>query len=102
MGEIARWTTPVISYKPEKATADEIVEIKCVLTQSGADLIIKSKADAIVDEGRFLWSLSQRETARLCLKTTMLQFDYTTVDGNRYTTIARPYHTTNSAIDEEI
>lgn len=103
MSEIARWTTPSISFKPSMAEAADIAEIKCVLTQSGEDLIIKSLTDATIENGKFIWTLTQAETASLAAsKKTFLQFDYLTDEGMRYTTVPVEYETVNSAIDEAI
>ena len=101
MGQIARWTTPAISYKPEKVTSDAVAAIKCVLTQNGVDLVIKTLDDATIVDGRFIWVLTQQESASLSLlRKTYLQFDYLTNMGMRYTTVPREYGMTNSATDE--
>lgn len=101
MAEIARWTTPSISFKPSAVEAADIAEIKCVLTQGGEDLVVKSLSDATVSDGKFIWTLTQEESASLAVsRKTMLQFDYLTMGGQRYTTIPQQYETVNSATDE--
>lgn len=101
MAVIARWTTPAISFKPSMVEPENISEIKCVLTQNGVDLIVKTLEDATINEGRFIWQLTQEESALLAThRATMLQFDYLATSGMRYTTIPQKYDTMNSATDE--
>lgn len=101
--EIARWTTPSISYKPSMVQASDVVEIKCVLTQNGTDLIVKDINSATLSEGRFVWTLTQEESASLAMnRKAYLQFDFLTNGGDRYTTVPKEYEIVNSAIDGAI
>lgn len=100
--EIARWTTPSVTYKPALVEAANIDEIVLTVTQ-GPYAIIKTQADAIITGGRFYWKLTQEETGGLVLgKTGNLKIDYLSNVGDRYTTQRFIFNVSNSAIDEVI
>lgn len=102
MAEIARWTTPAITYKPAEVSADEILDIVMTIKQNGQTIIRRNIDDAITDAEGFTWQLSQQETARLTTRTpASVKFDFTT-STKRFTTKARQYEVINSAIEEEL
>ena len=99
MSEIARYTTPSITYKPSMVEIANVDEIYLVISQRDAEVIHKDLDDAIVDENGFTWFLSQ---AALSSKfTASIQIDYLCGTA-RYTTKPRPYDITESAVDEVI
>ncbi|MBR3238491.1 MAG: hypothetical protein IKF99_08655 [Oscillospiraceae bacterium] len=99
---IARWTTPSITYKPKLVNASDIAEIRMEISQ-GSYNIVKTQTDATLSEGRFYWRLSQEETSGLVTdKTGVLQIDYVSNAGDRYTTQRHILTISNSAIDEVI
>ena len=59
MNEIARWTTPSITYKPEAVEIANVDEIFLVVKQKGREVLRKGKEDAIVDENGFTWFFTQ-------------------------------------------
>lgn len=100
---IARWTTPSITYKPSATTPDNIAEIRLVISQNGADVIVKDQTTATINGGAFIWDFAQGETAVLVLgKMASVKIDYLTNDGKRYTTRRFDANVVDSAIDEEI
>lgn len=99
---IARWTTPSITYKPELVQPSDIAEIVVEISQ-GALSIVKTIDDAILSEGRYYWRLTQEETGSLSLgNNCKLQIDYLSNAGDRYTTQKYLVNVSNSAIDEVI
>lgn len=102
MNEIARWTTPAITYKPSMAQVADVDEIYLVIKQNGCEVIRKSKEDAVITENGFTWAFSQEDTASLKLKVpSVVQIDYTSGTA-RYTIYPRRYNITDSAINEVI
>lgn len=100
---IARWTTPSITYKPSAVSASEIDEIRLVITQGGVDLIIKTQDDATLSDGTFYWEFTQEETSMLTVKqSASIQVDYLTNTGKRFTTQRYVTNISNSAVDEVI
>jgi len=104
MAQIARWTTPVVIYKPSAVNADVISEIyMVVMTNEGRPIISKDISDATVSDGAFTWNLSQEETSKLVLGSTVrIKIDYKCLNGMRYTTNARQYTVADSAVNKEI
>ena len=100
MNEIARWTTPSITYLPEAVEIANIDEIYLVAKQRGKEVLRKSKDEAIIDENGFTWFFSQEDTSRFH-DLISIQIDYTSGTA-RYTIQPRQYKITESAIDEVI
>ncbi len=100
MNEIARWTTPSITYKPEAVEIANVDEIFLVVKQKGREVLRKGKEDAIVDENGFTWFFTQEDTS-LFHDLVSVQVDYTCGTA-RYTIQPRSYKITDSAIDEVI
>lgn len=100
-GQIARWTTPTIRYKPRAAAVSEILEIYMTVKQKGAVVIQKSLEEASVSEEGYSWLLSQEETGMLTegLLATV-QVDYKTQVGLRYTTHEKSIDISGSARNE--
>ena len=100
-GQIARWTTPTIRYKPRAAGMSEILEIYMTVKQKGAVVIQKSLEEASVCEEGYSWLLSQEETGMLTegLLATV-QVDYKTRVGLRYTTHEKSIDISGSARNE--
>ena len=102
MNEIARWTTPSITYKPSMVEIANVDEIYLVIKQNGQELVRKDKADAIIDENGFTWFFTQEETSVLSARVNAtIQIDYLCGTA-RYTTVPRPYNITDSAVNEVI
>lgn len=102
MSEIARYTTPSITYKPSMVEISNVDEIYLVIRQREAEVIRKDLDDAIVDENGFTWFLSQEDTSALSSKfTASIQIDYLCGTA-RYTTKPMPYDISDSAVDEVI
>ena len=102
MSEIARYTTPSITYKPSMVEIANVDEIYLVISQRDAEVIRKDLDDAIVDENGFTWFLSQEDTSALSSKfTASIQIDYLCGTA-RYTTKPMPYDISDSAVDEVI
>ncbi len=103
MAEIARWTTPIITYKPSAVESDSIAEIYLVIKQGGHTLVTKALEDATITDGRFAWQLTQEETSVLASKrNAIIQIDYKANSGMRYTTVPRQYDISESGINEVI
>lgn len=102
MGEIARYTTPAITYKPSMVEIEYIDEIFLVVKQGNREILRKNKDDASISKDGFTWVFSQTDTAALNSKAiSTVQIDYTS-GAMRYTTYPRPYAITESAISEVI
>ena len=102
MNEIARWTTPAITYAPSAVELTDIDEIYLVVSQNGCEVIRKPIEEATVQDGRFMWFFSQQETSRLNSRAkTYVKIDYK-VGEMRYTTRWFVYDTSESAINEVI
>ena len=102
MNEIARYTTPSITYKPSMVEISNVDEIYLVIRQKGEERIRKDINDAIIDENGFTWFFSQEDTAKLNSRLgAAVQIDYLCGTA-RYTTKPRPYDITESAVDEVI
>lgn len=102
MNNIARWTTPAITYKPSAVEVANIDEIFLVVKQNGREILRKSKTDAAIDEVGFTWMFSQADTSSLSSKiVSVVQIDYTS-GSMRYTTMPKQYIITESAINEVI
>lgn len=100
--ELARWTTPALSYKPASVAAADIDDIFIVIKQNGQEILRKSKAESTIDQGRFVWVLTQTETALFDSSNRVtIQIDYTS-GSLRYTTRPRVYEIRESAINEVI
>ena len=100
MGEIARWTTPAIFYKPSKVAVDDIDEIFLVFIQAGKTVLVKCKDCATITPEGFLWTLEQEDTGFLTLnQNVMIKIDYLTVNGMRYTTRGKNYKVSNSGLN---
>lgn len=100
-GEIARWTTPTITYKPSQVEMADITDIKMTIRQNGQVVLEKGMEAAQIDENGFAWLLSQEETG-LLTQTLLLtvQVDYKTEGGLRYTTVPKTFNVVGSAINE--
>ena len=102
-GQIARWTTPSIFYKPKAAAVGEIAEVEITLKQLGRTIIRKGKEQAAIVEDGFIWHFEQTETSGLTRNTPMtVQVDYLTTNGQRYTTREYEYLVCDSAVNEVI
>lgn len=102
MNEIARFTTPAITYKPSAVDIEDVDEIFLVVKQGEREILRKDKADAVTDENGFIWFFEQTDTAKLNSRfTSDVQIDYTSGTA-RYTTKPKTYHITESAISEVI
>ena len=102
--EIARWTTPTITFKPQAVELDEVKEIFLTLSQGGENIITKDINDASQsDEFGFEWNLTQEDASKLCTcRGGFLQVDFVTLNEQRYTTVKRPFNVIESAINKEI
>lgn len=99
---IARWTTPSITYKPSAVSSDEIKEIRLVIEQ-GNLTITKTQDDATIADGTFYWQFTQEETGKLeSWKPARCKIDYLTLNGKRYTTQTSNLSVSSSAVDEVI
>ncbi len=103
MNEIARFTTPAITYKPSMVEIGNVDEIFLVVKQNGQEILRKGLTDATVTTtDGFVWTFTQQETSALNSQTiSVVQVDYTS-GTMRYTTVPRQYRITESAIDEVI
>ena len=102
MSEIARYTTPSITYQPSMVEIANVDEIYLVIKQKGEERIRKGIEEAIIDERGFTWFFSQEDTSVLSSTfTAFIQIDYLCGTA-RYTTKPHPYDITESAVDEVI
>ena len=103
MNNIARWTTPAITYKPSAVEIGEIDDIFLVIKQNGQEILRKGLTDATVSTTTgFTWMFTQTDTSALSSKAvSVVQIDYTS-GAMRYTTMPRQYIITESAINEVI
>lgn len=103
MNNIARWTTPAITYKPSAVDVEDIDDIFLVVKQNGQEILRKGLTDATVTTtDGFVWTFTQQETSALNSQSiSVVQVDYTS-GTMRYTTVPRQYRITESAIDEVI
>lgn len=102
MNEIARFTTPAITYKPSMVEIANVDEIFLVVKQNGREILRKGKTDASINANGFTWMFSQTDTSALNSRAiSMVQIDYTS-GAMRYTTYPKPYNITESAISEVI
>ncbi len=102
MNEIARFTTPAITYKPSMVEIANVDEIFLVVKQNGREILRKDKTDASINANGFTWMFSQTDTSMLNSRAiSMVQIDYTS-GAMRYTTYPKPYNITESAISEVI
>lgn len=101
MSEIARWTTPTISFKPSAVPIQDVDAILLVLSQNGNEVLRKNKDDAMIDSTRgFIWFLEQADTAKFCPGfAVVIQIDYL-AGSTRYTIKPVEYGVTNSATNE--
>lgn len=100
-GQIARWTTPTIRYKPQAVEMSEVVEIYVTIRQKGQTVLMKSLEDASVSEDGYAWELSQEDTGDLIQNLmATVQVDYKTRAGRRYTTFAKSFDVSGSARNE--
>lgn len=101
MAQIARLTTPAFTYKPSAVEVPDINKIYLVIKQGATEIVRKDITQASISQDGFTWTLSQTETEMLILKqSAIVQVDYLTTAGMRYTTIPKAYEITNSAINE--
>ena len=100
MSNIARWTTPSITFKPSAVEIANVDEIYLVLKMGKKEIIRKDKDDAIIDANGFTWFFSQEDTSLLHGSATA-QIDYTSGTA-RYTIDPIQCTITESAIDEVI
>ena len=102
-GVIAQWTTPSITYKPSKVQMEDVDEIYLTISQTGDEIIQLDKGAASVTEEGFIWLLSQEQTSALSTaKSALIQVDYKTTAGLRYTTMPKSVEVLNSAVKEVI
>ena len=102
MSEIARYTTPAITYKPSAVEVANVDEIFLVIKQNGLEILRKGVDEAIVDTNGFTWFFTQEDTAKLSSKVvSVVQIDYTSGTA-RYTTVPKRYKISESAINEVI
>lgn len=102
MNEIARFTTPAITFKPSAVGVGEIDEIYLVIKQYGIEVLRKDKDDASTNENSFTWFFTQSDTSQLSSTVpSVVQIDYLT-GATRYTTRPRMFVITESAISEVI
>lgn len=100
MSEIARWTTPTVTYKPSAVPIENVDEIYLVFKIGYREVLRKDKDDAIIDANGFTWFLEQQDTSKFCDIAT-LYIDYTS-GTSRYTINPKQYTVTESGIDEVI
>lgn len=102
MNEIARFTTPAITFKPSAVEAGSIDEIYLVVKQYGSEILRKDMDDATADEKGFTWFFAQTDTSKLIANVpSVVQIDYTS-GATRFTTKPRLFNITESAISEVI
>ena len=102
MNEIARFTTPAITFKPSAVGVGDIDEIYLVIKQYGIEVLRKDKDDASRNENSFTWFFTQSDTSQLSSTVpSVVQIDYLT-GATRYTTKPRMFVITESAISEVI
>ena len=63
MNEIARFTTPLLWFKPSSVEPSEINKIFLVLSQDGNEILRKDITQAQISEGYFVWVFSQEDTS---------------------------------------
>lgn len=103
MAEIARWTTPSVTYKPSMVEMAEVDEIYLIIKQNGINIIVKDRGDAEETEDGFTWTLAQEESSTLLSRrNAIIQVDYTTETGGRYTTHPKQFEIGDSGINEVI
>ena len=104
MAQIARWTTPVVIYKPSAVNSEVISEIfMVIMSQDGRRILTKGISDAIQENGGFTWNLSQVDTSKLIPGSVVkIKIDYKCLNGMRYTTNPRQYTVADSAVNKEI
>ena len=104
MAQIAKWTTPVVIYKPSAVNSEVISDIFMVVsTNDGRPLIKKDISDAVQENGGFTWYLAQTDTSKLVPGSVVrIKIDYKCLNGMRYTTNARQYTVADSAVNKEI
>ena len=101
-GTIARWTTPSITYKPSQVQVEDIGQIYVVLKQNGIVKLKKSINDASKSVDGFTWQLTQDDTKLFKSNVpVVVQVDYKTIAGQRYTTMPSRLDPAASAVDEE-
>lgn len=100
MNEIARWTTPSITYKPEAVAMENIDDIYLVVKEKGKEILRKVKAEATVSSNGYTWTFEQTDTSKFA-DVVQIQVDYKS-GVSRYTTVPRTYKITESAINEVI
>ena len=89
MNEIARFTTPAITFKPSAVGVGDIDEIYLVIKQYGIEVLRKDKDDASRNENSFTWFFTQSDTSQLSSTVpSVVQIDYLT-GATRYTTKPR-------------
>lgn len=99
--QIARLTTPTITYKPEAVEVANVTEIFLVIKQ-GSTAIEKDINSATVTADGFSWLFTQEETETLKAgRVGIAKIDYLAGD-TRYTTGDFPFDVVNSAINEVI
>jgi hypothetical protein len=102
-GVIARWTTPSIRYTPKAVGVEDIAEAEITIKQRGIVRLHKTMDDAAIIDGSLLWSYTQEETGSLTSRfTAIVQIDFKTTAGMRYTTRQFEYEVVESAVSEVI
>lgn len=101
MAELARWTTPSLSFKPSAEEIANIVNVALVIKQDAKVILEKDQTEAEISDGMFIWNFSQEETSLLkAYKDSTVKIDYTTISGMRYTTRDVTYNILDSGKQE--
>lgn len=99
-GQIARWTTPSVIFKPAASEVADISAAALTIRQFGQTVMQRSLSDAQVVDNGLLWDFSQADTSQLISAAPLfVQIDYITKSGTRYTTVPVEYSVLNSAVE---
>ena len=103
MEQIAKWTTPTITYKPSSVDVSDIENAYLCIKQYAKIIIEKDIDDADVDEDSISWTLSQEDTGKLSEgKECVAGVDWVTIDGTRGRSNIGKYLVVGSGKDEVI
>ncbi len=99
--QIARLTTPTITYKPQAVEVANVTKIFLILRQ-GSTVIEKDIDTAVITADGFQWTFTQEETRALkAARGGYAKIDYLAGE-TRYTTDEFPFEVVDSAKDEVI
>lgn len=102
MASIIIGTTPVIKYRFNTISVDNLIAAIMTVKKNGAIILRKELPEAYVDDNALEWQLSQEETLAIGTGGARIMLNWLLADGTRGASMEREIQTAGNHIPEVI